>query len=105
MNDYPISTDTSATGGNYPVPDVAFGLKGELPVLTNPHAARRLFDELQQAELVWRMTGKPHAEYLRNRMGRYCGQVRKEMRRIAALGPEAGGFVEMFLREFDGYAH
>lgn len=76
---------------------------GSCPVATlrdSTHTARRLFDEFQQAELAYRLEGTPHAAYLSTWRHRHLGETRREIERVAALGAEAGVFIDFFLREF-----
>lgn len=66
----------------------------------NAYAAQKLFDLLQASELAFQMNGEPHAQFLARKLPGTVGQVRRELRRIVALGPDAGVFVDVFLREF-----
>lgn len=68
----------------------------------NPHVARRMFDEITNAELANLETGISHAAYLAQRRHRYNGEAGRELDRIIALGTGAGDFVRYFLAEFEG---
>lgn len=65
-----------------------------------PHAARRLFTELTNAEIAFRLQGIPVATYLKRRANRHLGEVKRELLRVAALGEDANLFMTYFLEEF-----
>lgn len=71
------------------------------PLRPNPHVARKLFGLPRAAEMAYRLRGIQHADFLRGQASRQLGQTRRELRRIVALGPDAGRLVDFFLREFD----
>lgn len=68
----------------------------------NPHSARRLFQELTNAEMAYLAKGTPHEEFLARRRHLYRGQTLRELDRILALGAQTGVFVRYFLDEFEG---
>lgn len=68
----------------------------------NPYAARRLFDELTNAEIAYRLEGVPVAHYCRMRSNQHIGIVRTELLKVAALGADAHRFMDFFLAEFEG---
>lgn len=65
-----------------------------------PKSAHRLFAELTNAEIAYRIRGVPVATFCRWRASRYLGEVRRELNRVADLGPEANRFMSFFLDEF-----
>lgn len=69
----------------------------------NHHAAHKIFNLVQAAELKHRLDGTPHAEFLGRKRHKVHGQARKELDRIVALGDDAGRFVEIFLGSFEEY--
>lgn len=66
----------------------------------NHHAAHKIFNLVQAAEIAYRLNDVPHAEFLRKRRHRVMGQAGRELDKIIALGPDAARFVEIFLGEF-----
>lgn len=66
-----------------------------------PKASRQLFDELTNAEVAYRLQGVPVHVFCRRRANKYLGEVRRELLRVAALGPDANRFMDIFLESFD----
>lgn len=62
-----------------------------------PATANRLFNELTNAEIAYRLTGTPVAEFCRRRANKYLGETRRELLRVASLGPDANIFMGYFL--------
>lgn len=66
-----------------------------------PSTAQRLFTELTNAELAYRLRGVPIAEFCRRQANCHLGETRRELLRVAALGDGAAVFMDYFLKEFD----
>lgn len=63
----------------------------------NPHVADKLFNELTSAEVAYRLSDKPIAEFLRKRAHKHHGEIKKHLLRIAALGPDANLWMSYFI--------
>lgn len=66
----------------------------------SPSTSQRLLHEFVNAELAFRLVGTPIPVFLRRRAARYIGETKREMLRVAALGPGAEMFMDIFLAEF-----
>lgn len=59
--------------------------------------ARRLFDVLTNCELMHQLHGRDRAEFLRREANRHLGETRRELLRVAALGPGIERWISIFL--------
>ena len=59
--------------------------------------ARRLFDILTNCELMHQLHNTDRAEFLRREANRHLGETRRELLRVAALGPGIERWISIFL--------
>lgn len=66
----------------------------------NPHAAQRIYDVIEQAELAYRLAGTPHAETYRREQNKHQGLTRRVLAKLAALGPKAATATDHFWKAY-----
>ena len=59
--------------------------------------AQRLFTVLTNCELMAQLHNADRAEFLRREANRYLGETRRELLRVAALGPDIETWIAIFL--------
>ena len=59
--------------------------------------ARRLFGVLTNCELMHQLHNTDRAEFLRREANRHLGETRRELLRVAALGPGIERWISIFL--------
>jgi hypothetical protein len=67
----------------------------------SPSTAQKLLKVLTDAEFQYQFNRVPHAVYIKRQIPRYVGETRRELRRVAALGPNAEKFVGLFIEEMN----
>lgn len=62
-----------------------------------PSTAQRLFDILTNCELMAQLHNTDRAAFLRREAQRHLGETRRELLRVAALGPDIETWISIFL--------
>ena len=67
-----------------------------------PSTAQRLFTELTNAELAYRLSGVTIAEFCRRQANGHLGETCRELFKLSVIGNDANVFVVFFMKEFEG---
>ena len=54
---------------------------------------------MDAAEIRYRLTGEPHAEYYRREMRKHKGLLHRVLKRLAGLGEDAGLVTDEFYKQ------